>query len=102
MKNQNENEQNGSSKNPLLKLIAKEILNELKELKDPLFQGNAAPKEELTLFLNNKEACAFLGRTPQCLARYVKAGKIPKFVKGGRGNMYKKADLIKFLENGSK
>ncbi len=101
MQNQNENEQNGSSKNPLLKLIAKEILNELKELKEPLFESKTPQKDEVQ-FLNNKEACAFLGRTPQCLARYVKAGKIPKFVKGGRGNMYKKADLIKFLENGSK
>lgn len=101
MKNHDENEQNGSSKNPLLKLIAKEILNELKELKEPLFESKTPPKDEVQ-FLNTEEACDFLRITEPTLRKYVKAGRIQKYVRGQRGNFYKNIELIKFLENGSK
>jgi hypothetical protein len=40
--------------------------------------------------------------TKQTLAKYVRAGRIKKYVKGQRGNLYKKSDLIKFIENGVK
>tara|TARA_B110000305_G_C19434975_1_gene638379 strand:+ start:285 stop:587 length:303 start_codon:yes stop_codon:yes gene_type:complete len=53
-------------------------------------------------FLNTYEACEFLRITEPTLRKYVKAGRIKKYVKGERGNIYKKSDLIKFLENGSK
>ena len=76
--------------------LAVQLQNTKGLYKEPLDQE---PEDS---FLNTYEACEFLRITEPTLRKYVKAGRIKKYVKGERGNIYKKSDLIKFLENGSK
>ena len=94
-----------SSIGAISNLISDEVINKLKTLdlakdNDLNEHGKKALEHE---FLDTKEACKFLRRTKQSLRKYVRAGRIKKYVKGERRNLYKRSDLIKFIEeNGNK
>ena len=80
--------------------IANKVIEKIQELKEQ--EKNEKAKAPEDTFLNTQEACNFIKTTPQTLTNYVKAGLIKKYVRGGRGNFYKKSNLINFLENGVK
>ena len=80
--------------------IAEKVIQKFNEVKQ--LEETQKAKDPEDIFLNTKEACKFIQVVPVTLKKYVKAGLIPKRVKGERGNIYKKSDLIKFLENGIK
>lgn len=80
--------------------IANKVIERIQEFKQQEKDEKAKAPEDI--FLNTKEASNFLSMTKQTLAKYVRAGRIKKYVKGQRGNLYKKSDLIKFIENGVK
>ena len=80
--------------------IANKVIEKFSEFKQQEKDEQAKAPEDI--FLNTKEACKFIKLTPVTLKKYVKAGRIKRYIKGERGNIYKKSDLIKFLENGSK
>jgi excisionase family DNA binding protein len=80
--------------------IASKVAIQLQNSKG-LFQEPLQQQQE-DIFLNTEEACNFLRITEPTLRKYVNAGRIKKYKRGERGNFYKKSDLIKFLENGSK
>lgn len=77
-----------------LKVIA--FQNSQTQVQEPLKED----KEDI--FLNTEEACNFLRITEPTLRKYVRAGRIKKFIRGQRGNFYKKSGLINFLENENK
>ena len=93
-----------SSIGAISNLISDDVINKLKNLE--LSKDNELNKSKEnsleSVFLDTKQACNFLSMTKQTLAQYVRAGRIKKYVKGQRGNLYKKSDLIKFIENGVK
>ena len=80
--------------------IANKVIEKIQEFKQQ--EKDEKEKAPEDIFLNTKEASNFLSMTKQTLAKYVRAGRIKKYVKGQRGNLYKKSDLIKFIENGVK
>ena len=80
--------------------IANKVIEKIQEFKQQEKDEKAKAPEDI--FLNTEEASNFLSMTKQTLAKYVRAGRIKKYVKGQRGNLYKKSDLIKFIENGVK
>ena len=107
--NNKENEQDlfevfTSSIGAISNLISDEVINKLKSL--DLANANELNKSKEnsleSVFLDNKQACNFLSMTKQTLRKYVNAGRIKKYVKGERGNLYKRSDLIKFIEENGK
>tara|TARA_R110001632_G_C11341924_1_gene417505 strand:+ start:120 stop:422 length:303 start_codon:yes stop_codon:yes gene_type:complete len=98
------NNSKNENKQDLFGLLTNEIASKLAiQLQNTkgLFQEPLKQQQEDT-FLNTYEACEFLRITEPTLRKYVKAGRIQRYKRGERGNFYKKSDLIKFLENGSK
>ena len=93
-------EQFYSSIGALSNLISDEVIQKLKHLDVPKEDQEKSSLE--SVFLDTDQACDFLKTTEPTLRKYVKAGRIKKYVKGQRGNLYKRSDLIKFIEDGSK
>jgi hypothetical protein len=95
--NENSKKEN---KQDLFELLTNEIALKVVAIQSSqgLFQASLK-QEEQDAFLNTEEACEFLRITEPTLRKYVRAGLIQKFVRGQRGNFYKKSILIKFLEN---
>lgn len=98
--NTTKNQQNTDVFETISNSIANKVIEKIQELKEQEKDEKAKAPEDI--FLNTKEASNFLSMTKQTLAKYVRAGRIKKYVKGQRGNLYKKSDLIKFIENGVK
>lgn len=98
------NNSNKENKQDLFGLLTNEIASkvaiQLQNAKG-LFQQPLKQEQE-DIFLNTEEACNFLRITEPTLRKYVRAGRIQKYVRGERGNFYKKSGLIKFLDNVSK
>ena len=95
-KNENEQDLFGLLTNEIASKLAIQLQNTKGFIERPLDQ------EQEDIFLNTFEACEFLRITEPTLRKYVKAGRIKRYKRGERGNFYKKSNLIKFLENGSK
>lgn len=82
----------------LFQLLADELAPRIVAIQNSFIQLPVKENEQ-EIFFNTGEACEFLRITEPTLRKYVRAGRIQKFVRGQRGNFYKKSSLIKFLEN---